>query len=53
MCVVESESLVSTEQAKMLQCFSLTVVHMQQMFDTDNHYIQDEGCGHIIVPFGL
>ena len=33
----------------------LTVVHMKQMFGTDNYYIQDEGCGHEIlsVPFGL
>jgi len=28
---------------------------MQQMFGTDNHYVQDDGCGHEImfVPFGL
>ena len=33
----------------------LTVVHIQQMFGTNNHYIEDEGCGHeiIFVPFGL
>ena len=33
----------------------LTVVHMQQMSGTDNHYIQEEGCGHeiLFVPFGL
>ena len=26
----------------------LCLVHMQQMFGTDNHYIQDEGRGHEI-----
>jgi len=33
----------------------LTVVHRQQTFGTDNHYIQDEGCGHeiLFVPFSL
>ena len=33
----------------------LTVVHTeQQMFGSDNHYIQDDGCGHeiLFVPFG-
>ena len=30
----------------------MTVAQMQQ---TDNHYIQDDGCGHeiLFVPFGL
>ena len=33
----------------------LTVVHMQQMFGINNHYVQDDGCGHkiLFVPFGL
>jgi len=28
---------------------------MQQAFGSDNHYIQDEGCGHeiLFVPFDL
>jgi len=28
---------------------------MQQMFGTDNDYIQDDGCGHeiLFVPFDL
>ena len=29
---------------------------MQQVFGTDNHQIQDEGCGHeilLFVPFGM
>ena len=32
----------------------LTVVHTQQTFGSDNHYNQDEGCGHgvIFVPRG-
>ena len=31
------------------------MVHMQQVFGTDNYYIQDEGHGHerLFVPFGL
>ena len=31
------------------------MVHMQQMFGTDNYCIQDDGRGHeiIFVPFGL
>ena len=33
----------------------LMVVHMQQMFGTDDRYIEDEECGHerLFVPFGL
>ena len=33
----------------------LTVVHMKQMFGTDNDYFQDEGCGReiLFVPFDL
>ena len=33
----------------------LTVVHMEQVFGTDNYYFQDEGCGReiLFVPFGL
>ena len=33
----------------------LTVVHMKQMFGTDNYYFQDEGCDRevLFVPFGL
>ena len=27
----------------------LTVVHMQQVFSTDDYYIQDEGRGHEIL----
>ena len=31
------------------------IVHMEQMFATNNHYVQDDGCGHeiLFVPFGL
>ena len=25
---------------------------MQQMFGSDNHYIQDEGCGHLACDSG-
>ena len=25
------------------------MVRVQQVFGTDNHYIQDEGCGHEII----
>ena len=33
----------------------MTKVHTQQVFVTDNYYIQDEGCGHelLLVPVGL
>jgi len=33
----------------------LTVVHLQQVFGTDNHCTQDDGHGHeiLFVPFGL
>ena len=31
------------------------MLHMKQMFGTDNYYIQDEGSGHeiLFVPFDL
>ena len=55
MCLLELRLKVSVVKVELALGGIVTVVHMEQVFGTDNYYFQDEGCGHeiLFVPFGL